>query len=103
MSSPTIRKQIREMKEGRIQAARDAIEKAGGAAALARALSHHRGRTVTTARVKKWRYVGIPAEWGPLVELLVKGVSRETLNPWVYIKDPQVMHSREVINTVISQ
>jgi len=74
----------------RVQAAKQAIDRAGGPSALARQLSAYLGADIEVNRVAQWRRIGIPAEWGVIVEHLV-GVPREDLNPWLYTVNPEVI------------
>lgn len=80
-------------------AAVKAINVGGGPAALARDLSRYLGSPITRDRVAKWRYTGIPVEWGVVIEHLV-GVPREKLNPWEYTVKSQLIHrsqAREIL------
>jgi DNA-binding transcriptional regulator YdaS (Cro superfamily) len=60
---------------------RQAIDCAGGATALAKALCDVSGRQITRQAISQWDMV--PAEWCLLVER-VTGVSRYELRPDVY-------------------
>lgn len=79
--------------QNRIAAAGDLIKKAGGPAVLARLLSETMGVTVTPARVSKWALIGVPAAWGPIIEVVVPGFGRERLNPWLYTDYKQDIHN----------
>lgn len=76
----------------RVKAARVAIIQGGGPSALSRALSTYSGQDITVDRISKWRYTGIPVEWGVVVEH-VTGFPRERLNPWEYTPDAELSHS----------
>ena len=76
----------------RIRTAREAIAQAGGPAVLASQIkSRFPGAEISTARIAKWRYTGIPAKYGGLVSI-VTGYDRERLNPIVFTDNPQVIN-----------
>lgn len=77
----------------RIDAASKLIRKAGGPAVLARKLSDSMGVNVSPARVAKWALIGVPAAWGPILEVVVPGTTRQMLNPWLYTDYQQDIHN----------
>ena len=61
----------------------DAIERAGGASALAKAVSENTGRKVTHWNVHQWKKKRVPAHWCLAVSA-VTGVSCSALRPDVF-------------------
>ena len=68
------------------EAARRAIQAAGGQTALARRLSCLRREKITPGRVQQWGFKGVPAAFVLDVETLT-GVSRSQLRPDVFYPD----------------
>lgn len=82
-----------QLLEYRRDIARRAIAKAGGPKAFAEKLSDYTGSPVTVDRINKWRYIGVPCEWAPIVSNLT-GIGLKALNPWEHTESPQVIHKR---------
>lgn len=80
----------------RISAAGELLRRAGGPAVLARKLTKQTGYRVTPARVSKWCLIGVPPAWGPVLEVVVPGWTRERLNPWLYTDYSQDIHNPQL-------
>ena len=71
------------LQERRINAARRAIDAAGGPIKLAERLSNYLGGYIRTDLVRSWLARGIPEDWTTTIEH-VTGVPRHEINPQMY-------------------